>query len=450
MAVLTSPPRTRPRFGPQAGLMAATRGVAFTGLMLAGLGLLIVIVGAVFFTALGVAALIVGNRGPQDSHMLLALVVLGTGLGLARFAVPYALLGVRGLARLTRQLAGDWCGVPIPERYTPRPDEALTVTGRLTWLAMDRATWRDLWWTVASPVACILAALPAVIIAIGLIEFIGPELTREIPPPAFPGNAAGTLIVLGLAIASTGVLAAPALLRAYGLLARSMLTPDGEAELASRVRQLTQTRAEALDTGAAEIRRIERDLHDGAQARLVAMGMTLDAAGQVIDTNPEAARALVLEARDASVKALAELRALIRGIHPPVLADRGLADAIRALALDRPMRIHLASELPGRPPAPIESAAYFAVSELLANVSKHAEARQTWIDIRHTDGMLRIGVTDNGHGGAEPARGTGLRGIEHRLAAFDGVLAISSPPGGPTAVTMEIPCALSSPKTSSC
>ena len=453
MAVLTSPPRTRPRFGPQAGLMAATRGVAFAGLMLAGLGLLIVIVGALFFTALGVAALIVANRGPQDSHMLLALVVLGTGLGLARFAVPYALLGVRGLARLTRQLVGDWCGVPIPERYTARPDEALTFTGRLTWLAMDRATWRDLWWTVAGPVTCILAALPAVIIAAGLIEFIGPELTHQIPPPAFPGNAAATLIVLGLAIASTGVLAAPLLLRGYGLLARSILAPDGEAELAQRVRQLTQTRTEALDTGASEIRRIERDLHDGAQARLVAMGMTLDAAGQVIDTNPEAARALVLEARDASVKALAELRALIRGIHPPVLADRGLADAIRALALDTPARIALASDLNGRPPAPVESAAYFAVSELLANVSKHAEATQTWIDIRHADEMLRIGVTDNGHGGAapqDPSRGSGLRGIERRLAAFDGVLAISSPPGGPTAVTMEIPCALSSPKTSSC
>ena len=152
------------------------------------------------------------------------------------------------------------------------------------------------------------------------------------------------------------------------------------------MRQLTQTRTEALDTGAAEIRRIERDLHDGAQARLVAMGMTLDAAGQVIDSNPEAARALLLEARDASVKALAELRALVRGIHPPVLADRGLADAIRALALDTPARIHLASELNGRPPAPVESAAYFAVSELLANVSKHAEARQTWIDIRHAGG----------------------------------------------------------------
>jgi signal transduction histidine kinase len=450
MAVLTSPPRTRPRFGPQAGLMAATRGVAFAGLMLAGLGLLLVILGAVFFTALGVAALIVGSRGPQDSHTLLALVVLGTGLGLARFAVPYAVLGARGLARLTRQLAGDWCGVPVAERYAPRPAGTLTYTERLRWLGMDPATWRDLWWTVAGPVTCILAALPAVIIATGLIEFIGPELTREIPPPAFPGNAAATLIVLGLAIASAGVLAAPALLRGYGLLARSMLTPDGEAELAQRVRQLTQTRTEALDTGAAEIRRIERDLHDGAQARLVAMGMTLDAAGQVIDTNPEAARALVLEARDASVKALAELRALIRGIHPPVLADRGLADAIRALALDAPARIHLASDLNGRPPAPVESAAYFAVSELLANVSKHAEARQTWIDIRHTDEMLRIGVTDNGHGGADPSRGSGLRGIERRLAVFDGVLAISSPPGGPTAVTMEIPCALSSPKTSSC
>jgi signal transduction histidine kinase len=133
-----------------------------------------------------------------------------------------------------------------------------------------------------------------------------------------------------------------------------------------------------------------------------------------------------------------------------VLADRGLTDAIRALALDSPMRIDVVSDLHGRASAPVESAAYFAVSELLANVSKHAEARQTWIDIRHTDDMLRIGVTDNGHGGADPSRGSGLRGIERRLASFDGVLAVSSPPGGPTAVTMEIPCELSLPKTSSC
>ena len=450
MAVLTSPRRTRSRFGLQAGLVAATHGVAFAGLMLAGLGLLLVILAPVIFTALGAGILIVGNGGPRDQRALLALLAVGTGLGLARFALPAALLGIRRLARLTRQLAGDWCGVPVAERYAPQPGGTLTYTERLRWLTADPATWRDLAWTASNLLACALAVAPIGIIATGLIGFIGPEFTRLIPPPAFPGNTARTLVVLGLAIASAGILAAPALLRAYGLVARAVLAPDGEAELALRVRQLTQTRTEALDTGAAEIRRIERDLHDGAQARLVAMGMTLDAAGQIIESNPDAARALVFEARDASVKALAELRALVRGIHPPVLADRGLTDAIRALALDTPARISLASELTGRPPAPVESAAYFAVSELLANVSKHAEARQTWVDLRHTDEMLRIGVTDNGHGGAEPARGTGLRGIERRLAAFDGVLAISSPPGGPTAVTMEIPCALSSPKTSSC
>jgi signal transduction histidine kinase len=450
MAVLTSPRRTRPRFGPQAGLVAATRGVAFAGLMLAGLGLLIVIAGGLFFTALGAGVLIVGGGGPRDQRVLLALLTVGTGLGLLRFALPPALLGIRWLARLTRQLAADWCGVPIAERYAPPPAGKLTFTERLGWLATDPGTWRDLWWTAANLIVCALAVAPVVIIGIGLIGFIGPELTRLIPPPAFPGNTPRTLTVLGVAIALAGVAAAPLLLRGYGLLTRMLLGPAGQGELALRVRQLTQTRTEALDTGAAEIRRIERDLHDGAQARLVAMGMTLDAAGQIIDSNPDAARALVLEARDASVKALAELRALVRGIHPPVLADRGLADAIRALALDATARISLVSDLDARPPAPVESAAYFAVCELLANVSKHAEARQTWVDIRHTDGMLRIGVTDNGHGGAEPARGTGLRGIERRLAAFDGVLAISSPPGGPTAVTMEVPCALSSPKTSSC
>jgi signal transduction histidine kinase len=450
MAVITSPRRTRPRFGAQAGLVAATRGVAFAGLMLAGLGLLIVIASGLFFTALGAGVLIVGNGGPRDQRVLLALLAVGTGLGLLRFALPPALLGIRWLARLTRQLAGDWCGVPIAGQYAPPPAGKLTFTERLRWLATDPVTWRDLGWTSANLVVCALAVAPVVIIGIGLIGFIGPELTRLIPPPAFPGNTPRMLTVLGVAITLAGVAAAPLLLRGYGLLTRMLLAPAGQAELALRVRQLTQTRTEALDTGAAEIRRIERDLHDGAQARLVAMGMTLDAAGQIIDSNPDAARALVLEARDASVKALAELRALVRGIHPPVLADRGLADAIRALALDASARISLASDLNGRLPAPVESAAYFAVCELLANVSKHAEARQTWVDIRHTDGMLRIGVTDNGHGGAAPARGTGLRGIERRLAAFDGVLAISSPPGGPTAVTMEVPCALSSPKTSSC
>ena len=448
-------PKNWPRLGPAEGLTAAVRGLAFCGLMLAGLGLLMAVLAALGLVALSVA-LLVQDQGHPHAERALALLVLvvAAGLVFGRILASAVLAGLRRVAIVTRRLTGEWCGVPIADPYRApggRADPEFSRAERLRWMLGDRATWRDLLWvTVNILVGWILAAAAAVAVGVGTVAFIVPALTKAVPPPAFSGNTKLVIVVLGLAIIATGVAAAPWLLRVYGLLASSMLAPAGNAELALRVRQLSQTRTEALDTGAAEIRRIERDLHDGAQARLVAMGMTLDAAGQIIDTNPEAARALLLEARDASVKALADLRDLVRGIHPPVLADRGLADAIRALALDSPMRIDLVSDADGRPPAPVESAAYFAVCELLANVSKHAEARQTWIDIRHTDGMLRIGVTDNGHGGADPTRGSGLRGIERRLAPFDGVLAVSSPPGGPTTVTMEIPCALSSPKTSSC
>jgi signal transduction histidine kinase len=448
--------RSRPRLGLAAGLTAATRGLAFCGLMLAGLGLLLAVLAALAMGALSVALVIQDQGRPhQERSLVLLIVVVAAGLGLGRYFGSAVLAGLRRLAIVTRRLVGEWCGVPIADPYRApggRADRRLSRTERLMWMLGDVATWRDLLWvTVNIFVGWILAAASAAAVGVGTVAFIVPALTKAVPPPAFPGNTKPVIVLLGLAIIATGVAAAPWLLRGYGLLARSMLGPVGGAELALRVQHLTETRTEALDTGAAEIRRIERDLHDGAQARLVAMGMTLDAAGQILETNPAAARALLVEARDASVKALAELRDLVRGIHPPVLADRGLADAIRALALDAPVRIDLVSDLEGRrPPAPVESAAYFAVCELLANVSKHAEARQTWIDIRHSDGMLRVGVTDNGHGGADPARGSGLRGIERRLAPFDGVLAISSPPGGPTAVTMEIPCALSSPKTSSC
>jgi signal transduction histidine kinase len=247
----------------------------------------------------------------------------------------------------------------------------------------------------------------------------------------------------GAAMLAAGVTAAPWLLRAYGHLARLVLAPSEHSVLERRVAYLAQTRQESLDTGAAELRRIERDLHDGAQARLVAMGLTLDAAGRLIDTDPAAARSLLIEARDASGKALAELRDLVRGVHPPVLADRGLAEAVRALALDSPARARVTGSLDGRAPAPVESAAYFAVSELLANVAKHAAAQSAEVDLRHSLGALRISVRDDGAGGADPGRGTGLRGVERRIAAFDGVLAISSPSGGPTVITMEIPCALS-------
>jgi signal transduction histidine kinase len=414
------------------GIAAAGHGAVFFALMLAGLLPLLLVLALV----LPGPGLLAYGLGSHHAYAGLALALALPAFVVSLFLMWRMLLVVRGSVRVTRRLAGRWCSVPIADPYLPR--SAGGVGGRLGWLLTDRATWRDLLWVIVN--ACggwILALAPAGLLALGVLGIVAPYASLD----QRAGVIGAALLVLW---------ASPWLLRGYGLLARSMLAPSEQAELALRVQQLTETRTEALDTGAAEIRRIERDLHDGAQARLVAMGMTLDAAGQIIDTNPEAARALLYEARDASVKALAELRDLVRGIHPPVLADRGLADAVRALALDSSMRIHLASDLEGRPPAPVESAAYFAVSELLANVSKHADARQTWIDIRHTDEMLRIGVTDNGHGGADPARGTGLRGIERRLTAFDGVLAVSSPPGGPTAVTMEIPCVLSSPKTSSC
>ncbi len=222
-----------------------------------------------------------------------------------------------------------------------------------------------------------------------------------------------------------------------------------QAQLTSQVQHLARSRAVAVDTAAADLRRLERDLHDGAQARLVALGMNLRAAERLIHANPEAAAALVAEAREASARALTELRELVRGVHPPVLADRGLADAVRALALDSPLNVEAEIDLPGRLPAPIETACYFSVAELLTNAVKHSGARDARIAMRHSGSMLRVEVTDFGLGGADPARGSGLAGIEKRLASFDGILAISSPPGGPTMAVMEVPCASSLPKTSS-
>jgi signal transduction histidine kinase len=259
--------------------------------------------------------------------------------------------------------------------------------------------------------------------------------------------------VQAAAILAFGIWLVP---RTIGVHARTLLWPGRDTELAGRVERLTQTRADAVDSAAAELRRVERDLHDGAQARLVALGMSLRAAERLIPTSPQAAIALVAEARESSSKALTELRDLVRGVYPPVLADRGLADAVMALALDTPIRTETDIHLPGRLDPPVESACFFAVAEALTNAVKHSGARLVQIRIRHSGrprsgpGMLRIEVTDNGMGGADPAIGSGLQGVERRLGTFDGILAVSSPPGGPTMIVMEIPCALSSRRTSTC
>jgi len=226
--------------------------------------------------------------------------------------------------------------------------------------------------------------------------------------------------------------------------------PPADADLVGRVARLTESRGHAVDAAAAELRRIERDLHDGAQARLVALGMNLRAVERVLPGSPQAALALVAEARETSVRALNELRDLIRGICPPVLADRGLGHAVQALVLDTPLPTALEIDLPGRLTAPVESACYFAIAEALANAVKHSGARHAGIRIRYAGGMLRIEVADDGVGGADPSQGTGLQGVERRLGTFDGIMAVSSPLGGPTMIVMEVPCALLSPKTCSC
>ena len=259
-----------------------------------------------------------------------------------------------------------------------------------------------------------------------------------------PGFPHAVDLTAGLVMLACGVWLVPRTIGGHSALARR------NRELIGRVRRLTVARVAAVDTAAAELRRVERDLHDGAQARLIALGISLRATERLIRTDPDAAVALVAEARDNSARALAELRALVSGIHPPVLAERGLGDALRALALDSPLPAATDIDLPRRLPAPVEAAAYFAVAEALANAAKHAGARHVHIRAAHSAGALRIEVTDDGAGGADPARGTGLRGIETRLGTFDGVLAVSSPPGGPTIVVIEVPCALSSLKTSSC
>jgi signal transduction histidine kinase len=329
-------------------------------------------------------------------------------------------------------------------------------------------SWWNILWNLAAAAAVLLIVwwfpagaadlAGAGLVALGLY---GIALALSWPSAPFVTNY-GTLRFGAVLVDSTtwaaGAGLEGALMLAFGLWlvprtviphARVLLRPEPGADLAGRVEQLTQTRADAVDSAAAELRRVERDLHDGAQARLVALGMSLRAAEHLIPASPQAAVALVAEARQASSKALTELRNLVRGIYPPVLADRGLGEAVRALALDTPLRTETDIVLPGRLDAPVESACYFAVAEALTNAVKHSGARRAQVRIRHARGMLRVEVTDDGCGGADPARGGGLAGIERRLGTFDGILAVSSPPGGPTMIVMEIPCATSSPRTRS-
>ena len=379
-------------------------------------------------------------------------------------AGPRAATGVlteaRWLPNLFRQLGKEWCGLDLPRPYQPRePADGRTRPAVLR----DPATWRDLAWLGCQPVVGLVLVpllVPVGLLSYGIWGLILPGVEALCGAKAVPwyGEMFGS-IPAGIGCGAVAVAAvpviAPPLLRLHSRWLPVLLKPTANAglrlereRLAARVDELTESRADATGTQAAEVRRIERDLHDGAQARLVAMGMTLGAVEALIDRDPAAAKRLVAQVRDSSATALSELRGLVRGIHPPVLAERGLIDAIRALALDCPLDARVAAVCAGHAEPPVESAVYFAVAELMTNAVRHSGAGRVWIDLRCTENIMRVTVVDDGRGGADPGRGSGLRGIERRLGTFDGRVAVSSPQGGPTMVTMELPCVLSSPRTS--
>jgi signal transduction histidine kinase len=398
----------------------------------------------------------------------------------------------RPLVDLYRRKVGEWTDEEMPRPYRPypeppirdqdgsyrvgrslHPDRATAIRAqRHGWVLRDPATWRDLLWMATTPLVAVASLIPASLVGYGFFGLAWQALWWA--PWAVPiGLTTGTWVTpwymwyavlyvapslnviadwasvpVGLALGATGLLLALPLLRLRGWWDRLLLNPTTAARLAQRVEHLTESRAEAVDAQAAELRRIERDLHDGAQARLVAVGLSLAAIERLMETDPDRARTLLAQARESSATALSELRDLVRGIHPPVLAERGLGDAVRAVALDTPLPVAVTIDMAGRAEPAVETAAYFAVCEALANAARHANAHRVDIDIRHRDGVLTITVTDDGRGGADPAAGTGLRGMRRRLGTFDGVLIVRSPMGGPTVLTMEVPCALSSPKTS--
>jgi signal transduction histidine kinase len=208
----------------------------------------------------------------------------------------------------------------------------------------------------------------------------------------------------------------------------------------ARVEELTQSRAGAVEAAETQLRRIERDLHDGAQARLVALGMNIGLAEQQLEKDPEKAQEHLAEARKAAGAALQELRDLARGIHPPILADRGLDAAIRALAAHAAVPVSVDVELAERPPAAVETAAYFVAAESLANALKHAQASRIDIDVHKRDDALVVRVLDDGRGGVSEDGG-GLHGLRQRVEALDGSLRIASPEGGPTVIEAVLPCA---------
>jgi signal transduction histidine kinase len=395
---------------------------------------------------------------------VLAISIVGTLLGLPLLvAASRAALGVAGL---NRGLAGWLLGVRVATPPAFRPGHGML--GRLDARLRDSTAWRAVAYVLLKLPAAALEGFAVYAAAVGLADLTYPlwwPLFRNHPPgtrlspvgvldPLTAGNGMlfrissypGTFAAF--AVGAAAVLAAPWVARAAVAadrwLIRGLLGPR---RLEERVRQLEQTRALAVDDYAAQLRQVERDLHDGAQVRLAALAMSLGMAREKLGTGDQPAdlasiRDLVESAQRGAKDALVELRDLVKGIHPPVL-DSGLPDALATLAAASALPVELHADVPVRPTEAIETIAYFCAAELMANAAKHSSANQVVIRAGiqgpRPQPRLVLQVGDDGTGGADPARGTGLAGLAQRVAVVDGRLAIVSPPGGPTLITVELP-----------
>ncbi|MGW2490853.1 sensor histidine kinase [Streptomyces sp. NPDC001606] len=317
-----------------------------------------------------------------------------------------------------------------------------------------RALRRDLAWLVTQ----VATGLPAGLFALLCLGNLLLTLVVTVGWRAFPASDPPQLLLCGfrvdswasaltanlaqlLLLAVLAAVALPPLARLHARCCLAVLAPSPAERLAARVTELTRTRADVLQAHGAELRRIERDLHDGTQARLVAIAIRLAVAGNSLPQDPDAAAALVRQAQAETEEAMTELRSVIRTIYPPVLADQGLEGALGTLA-DRagvPTRIDIGDL--GEVPAAVEAVAYFAVTEALANIARHSRATKAAVHVTRNGAMLSAEITDDGAGGADASRGSGLEGMRRRAAALDGIMKITSPPGGPTTITVELPCA---------
>jgi signal transduction histidine kinase len=384
--------------------------------------------------------------------VLVAGVTLGGIFAITIVGLPVLLgllLAARALAHAERWRAGLVFGrIHASYRAADNPG----FWSRIKTIGFDPASWRDLLWLVIlTPIGFGEALLALCLWGAVAWALTLPIYWHFLHASARPQLGDGWTIDSwhrALLIAAGGLVAmipvawiVAGLARTQALVARALLGPRKSAVLEVRVDELARTRAAAADAQTEELRRIERDLHDGAQARLVALAIDLGLAREKLDEEPEAARALLENAHSDAKAALEELRELVRGVHPAVLADRGLDGALAALAARSPVPVGLDLEPIGPRLAPaVEAAAYFVVAEGLTNVAKHSQATRATVRVSRRDGTLAIEIADDGVGGADAVRGSGITGLASRVHALDGTLTVSSPAGGPTTLRAELPC----------